>query len=361
MAMSTPTASSSMTDGTSTGVLLEPTTQSFIDALTAAGGPPLYTLSPAGARDVLAGAQAQPVTKVDALIEDTTFPVGPTGSVRIRIIRPPEAGGVLPVVMHFHGGGWILGDKDTHDRMTREIAAGANAAVVFVDYDRSPEAQYPTAIEQAYAATQYVADHGPELNLDPSRLAVLGDSVGGNMAAAVTLLAKQRGGPKIDFQVLLYPVTDARFETGSYKLFADGPWLTRRAMQWFWDAYLPDVAGRKAITATPLNASVAQLSGLPDALVIVDENDVLRDEGEAYARKLSQAGVRVISVRYNGTIHDFVLLNALATTPAVRSAVAETNAALKSALYPTNQDKAQEETMSVRASISQSRSGAPAS
>jgi acetyl esterase len=361
MAMSTLTASSPMADGTSAGLLLEPTTQSFIDALTAAGGPPLYTLSPAAARDVLAGAQAQPVAKLNAVIEDTTFPVGPTGSVRIRIIRPPDAGGVLPVVMHFHGGGWILGDKDTHDRMAREIAVGANAAVVFVDYDRSPEAQYPTAIEQAYAATQYVADHGSELNLDPSRLVVLGDSVGGNMAAAVTLMAKERGGPKIAFQVLLYPVTDANFETGSYQRFADGPWLTRRAMQWFWDAYLPDVARRKAITATPLNASVAQLSDLPDALVIVDENDVLRDEGEAYARKLSQAGIRVTSVRYNGTIHDFVLLNALATTPAVRGAVAEMNAALKSAFYPIDQDKAQEETLSTRASISLSRSGAPAS
>jgi acetyl esterase/lipase len=294
--MSTPTASSPMADGTSAGALLEPMTQSFIDALTAAGGPPLYTLSPAAARDVLADAQAQPVAKLNAVIEDTTFPVGPTGSVRIRIIRPPDTGGVLPVVMHFHGGGWILGDKDTHDRMAREIAVGANAALVFVDYDRSPQAQYPTAIEQAYAATQYVADHGSELNLDSSRLAVLGDSVGGNMAAAVT----------------------------------------------------------------PLNASVAQPSDLPDALVIVNENDVLRDEGEAYARKLSQAGVRVASVRYNGTIHDFVLLNALATTPGVCGAVAEINAALEGALHPTDQDKAQEEAISVRASISQSRSGAPA-
>ncbi len=361
MTRSTSTATTPVADGSPASPVLEPTTQSFIDALTAAGGPPLYTLSPAAARDVLAGAQAQPVAKLNVEIEDTTFPVGPTGSVRIRIIRPPDAGGVLPVVMHFHGGGWILGDKDTHDRMAREIVVGTNAAVVFVDYDRSPEAQYPTAIEQAYAATQYVADHGSKLNLDPSRLVVLGDSVGGNMAAAVTLMAKERGGPKIDFQVLLYPVTDANFETGSYQRFADGPWLTRKAMQWFWDAYLPDPNARKAVTASPLNASVAQLSGLPDALIIVDENDVLRDEGEAYARKLSQAGVRVTSVRYNGTIHDFVLLNALATTPAVRGALAQTNAALRSALYPADQDDAQDETMSVRASIALAQSGAPAS
>jgi acetyl esterase len=313
--------------------VLEPTTQKFIDALAAAGGPPIYTLSPAAARDVLAGAQAQPVAKPPAAIEDTTFPVGPTGSVRIRIVRPQGASGALPVVMHFHGGGWILGDKETHDRMTREIAVGANAAVVFVDYDRSPEAQYPVAIEQAYAATKYVAEHGRELAVDPTRLAIVGDSVGGNMAAAVTLMAKEQGGPRIAFQVLFYPVTDADFETGSYNTFADGPWLTRPAMEWFWNAYLPDVAARKQITATPLNASLEQLKGLPDALVIVDENDVLRDEGEAYARKLSEAGVRVTSVRYNGTIHDFVLLNALADTPAVRGALQQANDALRAALH----------------------------
>ena len=313
--------------------VLEPTTQKFIDALAAAGGPPIYTLSPDAARDVLAGAQAQPVAKLPAAIEDTTFPVGPTGSVRIRLVRPQGQSGTLPVVMHFHGGGWILGDKETHDRMTREIAVGANAAVVFVDYDRSPEARYPVAIEQAYAATKYVAEHGRELAVDPTRLALVGDSVGGNMAAAITLMAKERGGPKIAFQVLFYPVTDANFETGSYNAFADGPWLTRPAMEWFWNAYLPDVAARKQITATPLNASLEQLKGLPDALVIVDENDVLRDEGEAYARKLSQAGVRVTSVRYNGTIHDFVLLNALADTPAVRSALQQANDALRAALH----------------------------
>ena len=290
-------------------------------------------MSPDAARDVLAGAQAQPVAKLPAAIEDTTFPVGPTGSVRIRLVRPQGQSGTLPVVMHFHGGGWILGDKETHDRMTREIAVGANAAVVFVDYDRSPEARYPVAIEQAYAATKYVAEHGRELAVDPTRLALVGDSVGGNMAAAITLMAKERGGPKIAFQVLFYPVTDANFETGSYNAFADGPWLTRPAMEWFWNAYLPDVAARKQITATPLNASLEQLKGLPDALIIVDENDVLRDEGEAYARKLAQAGVRVTSVRYNGTIHDFVLLNALADTPAVRSALQQTNEALRAALH----------------------------
>jgi acetyl esterase len=309
---------------------LELHTQQFVDSL--AGAPPIYTLSPTEARSVLARAQSIPVGRPGAQIEDMTLPIGPTGSVPIRIVRPTRTAGVLPVVMYFHGGGWVLGDRDTHDRLVREIAVGAEAAVVFVDYARAPEARYPIAIEQAYAATHYVAKNGAGLHIDPLRLAVAGDSVGGNMAAAVTLMAKQRRGPKISFQVLFYPVTDAGFDTPSYGRFADGPWLTRRAMEWFWDAYLPDPTKRQEPTATPLNASPDQLAGLPEALVIVDENDVLRDEGEAYARKLSDAGVRVTSVRYNGTMHDFVMLNALADTPAARGAIAHAVGALRGAL-----------------------------
>ena len=309
---------------------LELHTQEFVDSL--AGAPPIYTLSLVDARSVLAQAQSIPVGKPSAQTEDIALPVGPTGSVPIRVIRPVGATEVLPVVMYFHGGGWVLGDRDTHDRLVREIAVGAQAAVVFVDYARAPEARYPVAIEQAYAATRYVADNAAELGIDPLRLAVAGDSVGGNMAAAVTLIAKQRRGPNIAFQLLFYPVTDSGFDTPSYNQFADGPWLTKRAMEWFWDAYLPDPAVRKQPTATPLNASLDQLASLPEALVIVDENDVLRDEGEAYARKLSDAGVRVISVRYNGTIHDFVMLNALADTPATRGAIAQAVGALRRAL-----------------------------
>jgi acetyl esterase len=311
--------------------VLEPTTQKFIDSL--AGAKPIYTLSPADARNVLAGAQKGDVKKLPAEEEDKVIKAGPTGSIKLRIVRPQGAKGALPVVMYFHGGGWVLGDADTHDRLVREIANGAEAAVVFVDYERSPEARYPVAIEQAYAATKYVAEHPSEFNVDAGRLAVAGDSVGGNMTAAVTLLAKERGGPAIKQQVLFYPVTDANFESGSYNQFANGPWLTREAMKWFWDAYLPDEARRKEPTASPLQASLEQLNGLPPALIITDENDVLRDEGEAYGRKLSQAGVKVTSIRYNGTIHDFVLLNAIAGTPAVRSAISVANATLRSALH----------------------------
>jgi len=309
---------------------LELHTQQFVDTL--AGAPPIFTLSPAEARSVLVRAQSIPVGKPSAQVEDITLPAGPTGSVPIRVVRPVGGAEVLPVVMYFHGGGWILGDRDTHDRLVREIAVGAQAAVVFVDYSRAPEARYPVAIEQAYAATRYVAENAADLRIDPLRLAVAGDSVGGNMAAAVTLMAKKRRDPKITFQLLFYPVTDSGFDTASYIQFADGPWLTKRAMEWFWDAYLPDTAVRKQPTATPLNASPDQLAGLPEALIIVDENDVLRDEGEAYARKLSDAGVRVTSVRYNGTIHDFVMLNALADTPATRGAIAQAVGTLRGAL-----------------------------
>jgi acetyl esterase len=311
---------------------LEAVTQRLIDSLAAAGGPPIYTLSPEAARDVLSRVQTALVKKLPASIEDTTFPVGPTGTTRIRIVRPDGATAPTPVVMWFHGGGWILGDKDTHDRLVREIVSGTGATVVFVDYDRSPEARFPTAIEQAYAATKYVAEHAAELRVDGTRLAIAGDSVGGNMAAVVALLAKERKGPKIAFQLLYYPVTDSSLSEHSYVEFGDGPWLTKPEMSWFWDAYLPDKAARKAVTASPLNASVEQLRGLPDALVIVDENDILRDEGEAYARKLSSAGVRVTSTRYNGTIHDFVMLNPLAETPAVRAAIRQGTDALRAAL-----------------------------
>jgi len=311
--------------------VLEPTTQAFINALAAHAGPPIYTLSPTDARAVLAGAQAQPVAKRPAQIEDTVLPVGPTGKVAVRIVRPENAKGVLPVVMYFHGGGWVLGDQNTHDRLIREIANGAQAAVVFVEYDRSPETQYPVPIEQAYAATRYVAEHAQQFKIDPSRIAVAGDSVGGNMAAAVTLLAKQRSAPAIGFQVLFYPVTDANFDNGSYHEFANGPWLTRAAMQWFWNAYAPNLKDREQITASPLRATTEQLQGLPNALVITDENDVLRDEGEAYARKLTEAGVKVTAVRYAGTIHDFVMLNALADTPAAQAAVTQANGALRAA------------------------------
>ena len=310
---------------TAVSPVVEPNTQAFLDELAAKGGPQIYELSVEDARGVLCTAQGGQVPKLSADVEDRLVPGGPRGPIAIRVVRPKGSTGVLPAVMYFHGGGWVLGDVETHDRLIREIANGAQAAVVFVDYSRSPEARYPLAIEEAYAATRWVTENAKTINVDGSRLAVAGDSVGGNMAAVVTLLAKQRGGPHIHFQVLFYPVTDADFETPSYRQFAEAHLLTREAMKWFWDPYAPDVAVRTQPTASPLRATIEQLRGLPPALVINGECDVLRDEGEAYARKLMQAGVHVTAVRYMGTIHDFAMLNAIADTPAARGAIAQAN------------------------------------
>jgi acetyl esterase len=311
---------------------VEPRTQAWLDSLAAAGGPPLYELSPQDAREVLRGAQASvPVELMPADIEDRMIAGGPTGEVSIRIVRPQNATGALPVIVHTHGGGWILGDKDTHDRLVRELANAAQAAVVFVNYTPAPEAHYPVQNEQAYTALEWVGAHGAEFGGDPTRIALFGDSVGGNMAAALTLMARARGGPGIAAQVLFYPVTDADFDTGSYQQYAQGPWLTRPAMQWFWDAYLPETGRRAEPTASPLRASIDQLRGLPPALVVTDD-DVLRDEGEAYANRLAQAGVPVTQVRYGGTIHDFALLNPITETPAPREAIRQGAEFLRRAL-----------------------------
>ena len=303
--------------------LLEPTTQAFIDGL--AGATPISTLSVEEARTVLAGAAKSPGVRIpDATIKDLALPVGPAGMTNVRVIRPVGADGALPAIIYMHGGGWVLGDRETHDRLVRELAVGANAALVFVDYDRAPESRFPMAIEQGYAVARYVADNASKLKVDAGRMVIAGDSVGGNMATVIALMSRERKGPKFEAQVLLYPVTDASMTTDSYEDFANGPWLTKMSMAWFWDQYLPTKSTRSDIHASPLNASAGDLADLPPTLLIVDENDVLRDEGEAYGRKLAQAGVRVTSVRYNGTVHDFMMLNPLATTPAVRGAVGQT-------------------------------------
>ncbi|HDI4397528.1 TPA: alpha/beta hydrolase [Legionella pneumophila] len=300
---------------------IEPKTWSFVEKIQNAGGKPIYDIPVAEGRAIFDQIQALPNEKPDVDVEDKTLPVGPGGKVDIRIVRPKGAKEALPVIMFFHGAGWVFGDYQTHGRLVREIAVGTHAAVVFVKYTLAPEAQYPTQIEESYAAMKYIAEHGKQFNLDTSRFVAAGDSVGGNMTSVMTLLAKERGGPQIDYQVLIYPVTDANFDNASYKEFAEGPWLTKKAMEWFWDKYLPNKEKRKEITASPLQASLEQLKGLPPALVITGECDVLRDEGEAYAHKLNAAGVTVTAVRHLGTIHDFLMLNDLSETPACGNAV----------------------------------------
>ncbi len=313
--------------------VLEPAAQEFADAT--ANPPYLFDLGPEKGRETVDEVQAGDIVKPDVDVTDTTVAGGPSGEVSIRILRPLGATGPLPVIVYIHGAGWVFGNAHTHDRLIRELAVGANAAVVFPNYSLSPEAKYPTAIEESYAVAAWVARHGGEQNLDPTRIAIAGDSVGGNMSAALTLLAKQRGEVSFVQQVLFYPVTDASFDTGSYHQFAEGYFLRRDAMQWFWDQYTTDPAQRAQITASPLRASLDELAGLPPALVITGEADVLRDEGEAYAAKLRAAGVPVTAVRYQGIIHDFVMLNALRDTHAAAAAIAQAIATLHAALHTT--------------------------
>lgn len=304
---------------------VEPQTAQFLKAIE--GGAPLESLSPADARQVLVGAQkGAPLPPADVSSKVVEID---GEKVRLHIVRPAGAKGTLPVFMFFHGGGWVLGDFPTHERLVRDLVVNSGAAAVFVDYTPSPEAGYGFAIKQAYGATKWVARNGKEINVDGKRLAVAGNSVGGNMAAVVALMAKDQGQPKLRAQVLLWPVTDANFDTASYKEFADGHFLTRNAMKWFWDNYTTDLAQRKEIYASPLQASTAQLKGLPPTLIQTAEFDVLRDEAEAYGKKLDAAGVETTTIRYNGMIHDFGLLNVLAKVPGTQAAMRQAGQELK--------------------------------
>ncbi|WP_022929188.1 alpha/beta hydrolase [Patulibacter americanus] len=318
-----------MSDSTTPVHVLEPAAQAFAEAT--ANPPYLNDLGPIEGRKTVDEVQSGDVYK-PSVDEDWVTLSGTAGDFKVRIVRPANAFGVLPVILYVHGAGWVFGNAHTHDRLVRELAVGAGAAVVFPDYHLSPEVRYPVAIEEAYLTAQWIRDNGADLRLDPKHVAVAGDSVGGNMATALTLMAKERGDVTFAAQALFYPVTDATFETGSYHEFAEGYFLRRQAMQWFWDQYTTDEAERAQITASPLRATKEQLSSLPKALVITGEADVLRDEGEAYARKLREAGVDVEATRYGGMIHDFMMLNALRESNGAGAAIAQASAFLRAAL-----------------------------
>ena len=304
----------------------------FLEALNSSGAKPIEQLSPQDARQVLTNAQNSVHVDLSG-IETSEKVIDVEGrELKLYIVKPAGAATKLPVFMFFHGGGWVLGDYPTHERLVRDLVVESGAMAVFPEYTRSPEAQYPTAIHQAYAATQWVSEHGGDIGADGRKLAVVGNSVGGNMAAVVSLMAKDKGGPRITFQALLWPVTDANFDTASYRELSEGYFLTRNMMIWFWDNYTKDAAQRRETYASPLQAPTDSLQGLPPALVQTAHSDVLRDEGEAYARKLNQAGVDVIAVRYNGLIHDWGLLNPLATVPEVRTAITQVATELKKRL-----------------------------
>jgi acetyl esterase len=312
--------------------VLEGPAQEFVEALSKF--PPLYEMAPVDARGVIDSVQGEPIAKPEVDESWVTVPLE-VGNVQVRLVRPKGQTEELPVVLYLHGGGWVIGNAGTHDRLVRELAVGVNAVVAFVEYSLAPEAKYPAQLEQAYGAAQWITQHGSEERLDRNRIAVAGDSAGGNMATVLTMMAKQRGDVAFVHQSLYYPVTDAQMDTESYRAFRDGPYISANMMAWFWDNYLPDSQPRDDINVSPLRADSEKLRGLPPALIIVDENDVLRDEGEAYGAKLRQAGVPTTSVRYNGIIHDFMNLNALSSTQSTRAAISQATTALRLALGTT--------------------------
>jgi acetyl esterase/lipase len=304
----------------------------FLKVLNSGTGKPMEQLSPQDARKVLIDAQNSVMVDYSGIEESERTIVQDGEKVGIHIVRPIDANTSSPVFIFIHGGGWVLGDYPTHRRLVRDLVVESGAVAIFPDYTPSPEAHYPTAINQIYATTKWVSEHGDEIGVNGKNLAVVGNSVGGNMTASVVLMAKEKNGPAIKLQALLWPVTDANFETGSYKELGEGRFLTRNMMIWFWDHYLPDKNARKEIYASPLQASLEQLKGLPPTLIQTAENDVLRDEGEAYARKLDEASVPVTLTRYGGLIHDYGLLNPLARVPAVKTALLQAAVTIRKTL-----------------------------
>lgn len=284
-------------------------------------GRPPEDLGPVLARAEMRAGQATGPPPPAAELTDLTLPVGPSGAVDVRVVRAiriPRQ----PAVVYLHGGGWVMGDRHTHDRTVRQLAATSGAAIVVVDYTRAPEARFPTALEESYAVTAWIAENGRDVDLDTSRLAVAGDSSGGNLATATALLATRRQGPRLAAQVLFYPTLEAEFDTTSYHRYGAGDYfLSTRTMRWFWDQYAPDDEIRRDPLAAPLRADDADLAALPPTLLITAEADVLRDDGERYAGRLAAAGVSLTAVRYQGTIHAFTVLSQLAGTPAAVAAL----------------------------------------
>ena len=312
---------------------IDPQVRSFLADLNKDSSP-FWELPQPKPQEILTGLQDK--TPVDmsgvTTVEKTISQDG--RSVKLYIMTPQHVTGKPGVVLFIHGGVWIVGNFQNHQRLLRDLVVGSGQVGVFVEYTPLPEAKYPTQLEESYAALNWVAAHAGDFGADGSRIAIAGNSVGGNMTAALTLMAKDRNGPKVAYQVLFIPATDASVDTGSYHEFGTGRFLARAFMEYGWDLYAPDAQTRNSPYVSPLRASIEELTGLPPALVITAENDPLRDEGEAYARKLKDAGVAVTATRYNGMIHDFVLLNAIRDLPEVQAALAQASEEIRGALQP---------------------------
>lgn len=307
---------------------LEPGARTYIERLIREGGKPLPQLSVEAARQYMRDSQSTPLEHVSVAIE-----IVEAVGITLTIVRPAAMDGILPAVLYLHGGGWVLGGIETHARIVREVALRANAAVVFPHYALSPEARFPVALEQCYAAARWVESHGAEHRIDGSRIALAGDSAGGNLAAAVALMAVQRGGPALRLQALMCPVMDASLETSSYKEFAEGLNLTREAMEWFWGQYLLDAELGPRAMASPLKASLEDLSQVAPAVIVTAECDVLRDDGELYAHRLFEAGVAVTAMRLLGTVHNFTVIDDLQGSGPAITALSVVGEALRTALH----------------------------
>lgn len=316
-------------------IYLDTTAQNFIKNLYMEK--PLYEMTCDGAREFLSTLQRKYHFDINAEVENIDFFDNNIGNISVKLVRPENCKDeILPMIIYCHGGGWVLGDFEDYEMTVKTIAKCTKSAVAFVEYPRSPEFPYPHALNHIYGALKYLYENGDKYNIDRETIAIAGDSAGGNMATVTAIRAKKEGGPKLCFQALLYPVTDYEMKTGSYNDFKDGPWLSKKAMEWFWDAYTPDKDVRKEAKVSPLRSEIEDLKGLPPTLIITAENDVLRDEGEEYARKLIEADVDVASVRINNTFHDFMLLNALRDSKGVKAGYKLLCKFLKHALHPSD-------------------------
>lgn len=307
---------------------LSTATQKYLQVLNA-GDTPVESLSVAEARKVLIDAQAAITTDLSGIEESVKDITTEEYMLRLNLVRPERKTEKLPAFIFIHGGGWVLGDYPTHRRLVRDLVIASGYACIFINYTPSPEAKFPQAINEIYAATKWIAEHGDELLIDTNRLGMVGNSVGGNMTIVNNLLSKEYGGPSMKVQILMWPVTDASTEWESYRLYGKERFLTTSLMQWMFDQYTTEKDDRFNPHISPLQSSTEELTGLPPTLIAVAENDILCDQGEALGRRLDEAGVEVTTVRFNGVIHDWGMLNGFANIPQTRSLICLSAATLK--------------------------------
>lgn len=295
---------------------------------------PIYEMEADDARRFLAEVQEKDYENLEGFVEDISIFSPTVGDISVRLVKPEEyKTEILPLVIYCHGGGWVMGDADIYDMMIKTIAKRAKCAVAFINYPRSPEFKYPIALNQIYETIKYFGENGNDYGINPKKIAIIGDSAGGNLATATAIKLNYESDIKLCFQGLIYPVCDIGMNTKSYGEYKDGPWLSKKAMEYFFDAYISNNDEKKDIFVSPLRAEIDDLKGLPPTLIITAENDVLRDEGEEYAQKLVEADVDVACVRINNTIHDFMMLNSLRKSKATHAGYKLICQFLKHALY----------------------------